>query len=202
MGNFNELTRSAKNDLHPHKRRREVRFEEYPERSQRPQNPSGRIINMIEGGNYGGLTRSSRKRHLREISRHVNANTAWSPTKEKDAYPITFTEEDEKGVTFPHEDALVISAVISNMEGLKEVWYDPWARSSPLHRGRTQAETHRFLVVNTTHPSYNVILDRPTLNAFKAVISTSCLKIKFPTPMGWVKFGMIKLKLGSVDAIL
>ncbi|KAL0448820.1 UNVERIFIED_CONTAM: hypothetical protein Slati_1438400 [Sesamum latifolium] len=47
-------------------------------------------------------------------------------------------------------------------------------------------KTHmaRFLVVNTTHPSYNVILGRPTLNAFRAVISTSCLKIKFPTPSG------------------
>ncbi|KAL0428260.1 UNVERIFIED_CONTAM: hypothetical protein Slati_3000800 [Sesamum latifolium] len=41
-----------------------------------------------------------------------------------------------------------------------------------------------FLVVDTEHPSYNIILGRPTLNAIGAVISTSCLKIKFPTRYG------------------
>ena len=32
--------------------------------------------------------------------------------------------------------------------------------------------------------SYNVILGRPTLNRLKAVTSTYCLKVKFPTPNG------------------
>ncbi|KAL0444441.1 UNVERIFIED_CONTAM: hypothetical protein Slati_2166800 [Sesamum latifolium] len=71
---------------------------------------------MIEGGSYGGAMRSSRKRHLREVNRQVYVNTTQSPTKGKEVCPITFTEEDEKGVMFPHEDAVVISAIISNME--------------------------------------------------------------------------------------
>ncbi|KAL0395282.1 UNVERIFIED_CONTAM: hypothetical protein Slati_4494400 [Sesamum latifolium] len=57
-----------------------------------------RIINMIEGGSYGSLTRSSHKRHLREIARSVYANTPQDPMEEKEACPITFTEDDEKGV--------------------------------------------------------------------------------------------------------
>ena len=40
-----------------------------------------------------------------------------------------------------------------------------------------------FLIV-VCPSSYNVILGRPTLNRLKAVTSTYCLKIKFPTPNG------------------
>ncbi|KAL0412121.1 UNVERIFIED_CONTAM: hypothetical protein Slati_3801800 [Sesamum latifolium] len=41
----------------------------------------------------------------------------------------------------------------------------------------------KFLVVDVPS-AYNVILGRPTLNAFQAVISTYHMKIKFPTPDG------------------
>ncbi|KAL0453046.1 UNVERIFIED_CONTAM: hypothetical protein Slati_1282700 [Sesamum latifolium] len=41
----------------------------------------------------------------------------------------------------------------------------------------------KFLVVDVPS-AYNVILGRPTLNAFQAVISTYHMKIKFPTPGG------------------
>ena len=40
-----------------------------------------------------------------------------------------------------------------------------------------------FLIVDCPS-SYNVILGRPTLNRLKAVTSTYCLKVKFPTPHG------------------
>ena len=39
---------------------------------------------------------------------------------------------------------------------------------------------HNFLVVDSPS-SYNVIIGRPTLNRWKAAISTYCLKVKFPT---------------------
>ena len=38
-----------------------------------------------------------------------------------------------------------------------------------------------FLIVNYLS-SYNVFLGRPTLNSLKALTSTYCLKVKFPTP--------------------
>ena len=40
-----------------------------------------------------------------------------------------------------------------------------------------------FLVADCLS-SYNVILERPILNRLKAVTSTYCLKMKFPTPNG------------------
>ena len=40
-----------------------------------------------------------------------------------------------------------------------------------------------FLVVDCLS-SYNVIIGRPTLNKWKAVTSTYCLKVKFPTDNG------------------
>ena len=40
-----------------------------------------------------------------------------------------------------------------------------------------------FLVVDCPS-SYNVIIEKPTLNRWKAAISTYCLKVKFPTDNG------------------
>ena len=40
-----------------------------------------------------------------------------------------------------------------------------------------------FLVVDCPS-SYNVIIGRPTLNRWKAAMSTYCLKVKFPTDNG------------------
>ena len=40
-----------------------------------------------------------------------------------------------------------------------------------------------FLVVDCPS-SYNVIIERPTLNQWKAATSTYCLKVKFPTENG------------------
>ena len=40
-----------------------------------------------------------------------------------------------------------------------------------------------FLVVDCSS-SYNVIIGRPTLNRWKAITSTYCLKVKFPTEKG------------------
>ncbi|KAL0427087.1 UNVERIFIED_CONTAM: hypothetical protein Slati_2883500 [Sesamum latifolium] len=45
----------------------------------------------------------------------------------------------------------------------------------------------KFLVVDVPS-AYNVILDRPTLNTFQAVVSTYHMKIKFPTQGEWEKY--------------
>ncbi|KAL0411005.1 UNVERIFIED_CONTAM: Pro-Pol polyprotein [Sesamum latifolium] len=60
----------------------------------------------------------------------------------------------------------------------------------PLAMGRgTTRKTCllKFLVVDVPS-AYNVILGRPTLNTFQAVVSTYHMKIKFPTPGGVEKY--------------
>ena len=47
-----------------------------------------------------------------------------------------------------------------------------------------QASTLVYFVVVEAHSAYNVILERPTLNQTKAIVSTYSLIIKFPTPYG------------------
>ncbi|KAL0456024.1 UNVERIFIED_CONTAM: hypothetical protein Slati_0941600 [Sesamum latifolium] len=157
---------------------------------------------------------------------------------------ITFTEEDKRGIRFPHEEALVISAVVSNMEirrilvdsgssmdilfaeafrmmGLKRENLAPKETTLmgfegstiralgeivlPISLGEepcTRTIIANFLVVDTKHPSYNIILGRPTLNAIGAVISTYCLKIKFPTKYGVGEVRGIRRARENVDATL
>ncbi|KAL0462137.1 UNVERIFIED_CONTAM: hypothetical protein Slati_0101300 [Sesamum latifolium] len=62
--------------------------------------------------------------------------------------------------------------------------------SLPLTMGRgTTPKTWllKFLVVDVPS-AYNVILGRPTLNTFQAMVSTYHMKIKFPTPGEWEKY--------------
>lgn len=49
---------------------------------------------------------------------------------------------------------------------------------------KRQTHMAKFLVVDSPYHSYNSTLGRLTLNALQAVISTLCLKIKFPAPAG------------------
>ncbi|KAL0394742.1 UNVERIFIED_CONTAM: Pro-Pol polyprotein [Sesamum latifolium] len=60
----------------------------------------------------------------------------------------------------------------------------------------------KFLVVDVPS-AYNVILGRPTLNAFQAVISTYHMKIKFPTPgrVGEVQGDPLQSRKCYVEAV-
>ncbi|KAL0451528.1 UNVERIFIED_CONTAM: hypothetical protein Slati_1130900 [Sesamum latifolium] len=77
--------------------------------------------------------------------------------------------------------------------------------SLPLTMGRGATRKTcllKFLVVDVPS-AYNVILGRPTLNTFQAVISTYHMKIKFPTPggVGEVQGDPLKSRRCYVDTI-
>lgn len=74
-----------------------------------------RIVNMIVGGSSLGIA-SKRQQHA--YARQIH-HVAVYPTSSPPRYieiPITFSPEDARGLYFPHQDPLVISANIADFE--------------------------------------------------------------------------------------
>ncbi|XP_072076482.1 uncharacterized protein [Arachis hypogaea] len=72
-----------------------------------PQTPE-RHVHMISGGFAGGrLTKSSRKRHLKEVYQ-VGSEGPDLPT-------ISFTKEDGQGIMPGHDDPVVITMILANV---------------------------------------------------------------------------------------
>ncbi|GFZ17391.1 hypothetical protein Acr_26g0006610 [Actinidia rufa] len=87
-----------------------------PERRYGDNRPTAGNIQTIHGGfGSGGCSTSSRKRHARSAFRLVEEEiyNLSSPCV-GDQPPITFNNDDLKGLHLPHDDALVVSAVIAN----------------------------------------------------------------------------------------
>ncbi|XP_016194897.1 uncharacterized protein LOC107635858 [Arachis ipaensis] len=87
---------------HHGKRKRDDEDRRYPP----PQTPE-RHIHMISGGfGGGGLTKSSRKRHLKEVYQVGG--------EDLDLLTISFTKEDGQGIIPGHDDLVVINMVLAN----------------------------------------------------------------------------------------
>ncbi|XP_057746504.1 uncharacterized protein LOC130965760 [Arachis stenosperma] len=72
-----------------------------------PPQTSERHIHMISGGfSGGGITKSSRKRHLKEVYQ-VGGKAPNLPT-------ISFTKEDGQGIIPGHDDPVVITMILAN----------------------------------------------------------------------------------------
>ncbi|GFY86216.1 hypothetical protein Acr_04g0009540 [Actinidia rufa] len=87
-----------------------------PERKYGDNRPTARNIQTIHGGfGSGGCSTSSRKRHARSAFRSVEEEVYnLSSPCVSDPPPITFSSDDLRGLHLPHDDALVVSAVIAN----------------------------------------------------------------------------------------
>ncbi|XP_022869438.1 uncharacterized protein LOC111388859 [Olea europaea var. sylvestris] len=72
--------------------------------------PTARTINIIvEGIAFGGDTNSGRKQYARQH--------AHTPKESRDEVKdITFGARDLEGISYPHDDALVVSAVVANFK--------------------------------------------------------------------------------------
>ncbi|KAK4426611.1 hypothetical protein Salat_1429800 [Sesamum alatum] len=118
MGQFKHLIHSDKEATHTSKKKRGIEKPGHtePDEAVNEANwPQRRIINFIEGGTYGGVTRSARKRHLREIM-GVSKMSRYAPTKKTKGPVISFSSDDKHGIALSHEEALVIVATIANVE--------------------------------------------------------------------------------------
>ncbi|GFY93182.1 hypothetical protein Acr_08g0015780 [Actinidia rufa] len=87
-----------------------------PERRYGDNRPTAGNIQTIHGGfGSGGCSTSSRKRHAKSAFRLAEEEiyNLSSPCV-GDQPPITFSNDDLRGLHLPHDDALVVSAVIAN----------------------------------------------------------------------------------------
>ncbi|GFZ21685.1 hypothetical protein Acr_29g0008470 [Actinidia rufa] len=87
-----------------------------PERKYGNNRPTAGSIQTIHGGfGSGGCSTSSRKKHARSAFRSIEEEVYnLSSPCASDQPPITFSSDDLRGLHLPHDDALVVSAVIAN----------------------------------------------------------------------------------------
>jgi hypothetical protein len=73
-------------------------------------------INTIVGGFAGGgKSSSARRSHARSLSSgEVFLTTRQAKLQKRETQPIVFIDDDFQGVVFPHDDALVVTLLISN----------------------------------------------------------------------------------------
>ncbi|XP_072066841.1 uncharacterized protein [Arachis hypogaea] len=89
----------------PKKRKRD----EESGRAERPPHTLERHIHMINGGSTGGgISKSSRKRQLKEVYRVGEGD------RSPDLPTITFTQKDAAGIIPGHDDPVVVTIILSN----------------------------------------------------------------------------------------
>ncbi|KAL0383831.1 UNVERIFIED_CONTAM: hypothetical protein Slati_4547600, partial [Sesamum latifolium] len=129
--------------------------------------PRKGVIRMIAGGPSGGNS------HQKPWKTHPSFNSGGL----------------NRGPRTSHNDALVITAILANYEmgrifigfgSSADILFGEAYDQMQLGDVSLEKVTPRLDVPS----AYNVILGRPTLNTFQAVISTYHMKIKFPTPGG------------------
>ncbi|KAK6123773.1 hypothetical protein DH2020_042483 [Rehmannia glutinosa] len=181
-------------------------------RGKKDHSPRG-TINMIARGPTDGDSNKARKVHAREEIQPIME--VWAVRE-----PIvSFRVKDQRGVSPPHNDALVITTTIANFEvarimvdmgsSVNVLFYEAYLRmgvemevkhmetalfgfegrvvepigyvillvtigEQPRHKTRMVS----FLIVDS-FSTYNVIIGRPALNVFQAVVSTFHMKLKF-----------------------
>ncbi|GFZ07029.1 hypothetical protein Acr_18g0011990 [Actinidia rufa] len=150
-----------------------------PERRYGDNRPTAGNIQTIHGGfGLGGCSTSSRKRHARSAFRLAEEEIYnLSSPYVGDHTPITFSNDDLRGLHLPHDNALVVSAVIANFN-VQRILIDNGSSADILFISAFQKM--KWIALSP----YNAILGRPTLGRIKAITSTYHLKMKFPTLTG------------------
>ncbi|XP_022868526.1 uncharacterized protein LOC111388096 [Olea europaea var. sylvestris] len=161
--------------------------------------PTTEIINIIVGSiASGGDSNTGRKQYARQYMTTPKAHHG-------DLEDITFGMKDLEGVSFPHDDALVISAIVANFEeslpeqlnivktplqgfggGGDGIIVPEGVVKLPLTlgSGKEQITVITSFQIVRSSIAYNAILGRPLLNKVKAIVSTFHLAMKFPTSHG------------------
>ncbi|KAL0449333.1 UNVERIFIED_CONTAM: hypothetical protein Slati_1489700 [Sesamum latifolium] len=165
--------------------------------------PRKGIIRMITGGPVGADSHHARKAEIKKA--HSEMITEVLDVEAEEDTPIiqytlwrSLRSNAVRG--YPLEE---VNTSLYGFAG--EVVHPRGLISLPLTLGTCPAQRKcvlKFLVVDVPS-AYNVILGRPTLNMFQAVISMYHMKIKFPTPggVGEVKGDPLQSRMYYVEAV-
>nr|XP_023895760.1 uncharacterized protein LOC112007618 [Quercus suber] len=156
--------------------------------SQPPQNVVGEIQTIAGGPTTGGSFKSLKKTHQRQVN---SVHMTPLPKYRRTYQDMTFNESDSRGVKQPHNDPLLdpkrlrpFDSPLVSFSG--DMVYPRGIVTLTVTVGTYPKQLTRqidFLVVNCPS-SYNVIIERPALNKWKASTSTYYLNVKFPTEDG------------------
>ncbi|XP_057510773.1 uncharacterized protein LOC130793147 [Actinidia eriantha] len=135
-----------------------------PERRYGDNKPTaGDIQTIHEGFRSGGCSTSSRKKHSRSAHKLVEEEIyTLSSSSVGNHTPITFSNDDLRGLHLPHDDALVVSAVIANFNvqrilidsdvpgidpevAMHKLFTNP--KYSPIHQKRRKFAPERLKVI-------------------------------------------------------
>ncbi|GFZ14654.1 hypothetical protein Acr_24g0008440 [Actinidia rufa] len=159
-----------------------------PERRYGDNRPTAGNIQTIHGGfGSSGNSISSRKRHARSAFRLAEEEIYnLSSPYVGDQTPITFSNDDLRGLHLPHDDALVNEIGLDKLHPFHTPLIGFGGNTThplgwinlPITLGTEPHQTtvwQDFIVVDCPSP-YNAILGRPTLGGIKAITSTYHLK--------------------------
>ncbi|XP_021612896.1 uncharacterized protein LOC110615362 [Manihot esculenta] len=153
---------------------------------------SNRTINMIVGEIGGHMSRWGKKRRRNENESSVEV----MQVAEHTPMAISFSSEDAQGVQMPHDDALVIEAVIHNFRVRKRPSPSQRERRHPDSSGRQgESGPHPRRSTHVTDSLCSVHGDEVTLELqcnsgkadaddFEVVTRIQYLTMKFPTDAG------------------
>ncbi|GFY85507.1 hypothetical protein Acr_04g0002450 [Actinidia rufa] len=164
-----------------------------PERRYGANRPTMEDIQVIHGGfEFGGCSNSSRKRHARKSNTRADEEVYNLSLAVDILPPITFSNDDLRGLHFPHDDALVVLAVIANFN------FNSFGRLGRKHDAPTRVNQAASNLGDGAPSSHYLArlhhgrlpftlqcnLGRPTLGGTRAITSTYHLKMKFSTSTG------------------
>ncbi|KAL0345312.1 UNVERIFIED_CONTAM: hypothetical protein Sradi_4362500 [Sesamum radiatum] len=154
--------------------------------------PRKGIIRMITGGPADGDSQRARKAQVREAY-GIKMKEIIDVEPADDTPLIQFDQEEHNRPRIPAHDALVITALLANYEiecvfidsgSSADIFFGEAYDQMQLGDALKAMDTLLYGFAGEIPSAYNVILGRPTLNAFRAIISTYHMKIKFPVVGG------------------
>ncbi|XP_021762916.1 uncharacterized protein LOC110727646 [Chenopodium quinoa] len=145
-----------------------------------------RRVDVITGGPVHGGTVSGAKKHLSEHRHIINALDTDNRPRPASIPDLVFTEEDARGIVFPHDDPLVSYPIIgfngSTVRPEGSIVLPVRLGDGPSARDVME----EFLVVNVPS-AYNAIIGRPIIHDVQAVVSTYHLTIAYVSNLGVVE---------------